>query len=77
VSGTFTALDFAPPGRFKFGGETGSDAGSIHSNRSGISTVQREAIRAGAYRVSRLPKDMVGTSADFESVLKPSWDMRK
>lgn len=75
-SGTYNALDFAPPGRFKFG-DTGSDSGSIRSNRSGISAVQNQAIRTGAYRVSRLPKDMVGTSADFESTLKPTWDMRK
>jgi len=39
--------------------------------------MQQNAIRAGAYRVSRLPKEMVGTSVDLAATLKPSWDMRK
>jgi hypothetical protein len=53
-----------------------SDAGSIRSNRSGVSTVQLGAIRNGAYRVSRLPQDMVGTKDDLASALKPQWGMR-
>ena len=77
VSGTFTALDFAPPARFRGLEGNASDAGSIRSNRSGISAMQQNAIRAGAYRISRLPKEMVGTSVDLEATLKPSWDMRK
>ncbi|KKY28659.1 hypothetical protein UCRPC4_g00466 [Phaeomoniella chlamydospora] len=75
-SGTFTSLDFAPPGRFK-GFDTASDAGSIRSNRSGVSQLQLQSIRAGAYRLSRVPKDQVGTRDDFSIALKPSWDMRK
>ncbi|KAI9811445.1 MAG: phosphate system positive regulatory protein pho81 [Pycnora praestabilis] len=49
-SGTFTALDFAPPPRFK-NSENGSDAGSIRSNRSAMSANQLHNIRAGAYRL--------------------------
>ncbi|KAI4716926.1 hypothetical protein E4T48_06894 [Aureobasidium sp. EXF-10727] len=75
-SSTFTALDFAPPPRFRNEG-TASDAGSIRSNRSGISNVQQNAIRAGAYRVSRLPTDMVGTHSDLNAALKPTWDMSR
>lgn len=76
-SGTFTSLDFAPPPRFKNAdGGNGSDAGSIRSNRSGISQMHNNALRAGAYRVSRLPQDMVGTKDDLDIALKPSWNLR-
>lgn len=75
-SGTFTALDFAPPGRIRSPGEA-SDGGSIRSNRSGISNLHSDALRAGAYRVSRLPPEMVGTRDDLAAQLKPSWDMRR
>lgn len=74
-SGTFTSLDFAPPSKFK--NEGGSDAGSIRSNRSGISAVQRDAVRAGAYRVSRIPTEVVDTRVNLQQQLKPSWDMRE
>ncbi|TPX07856.1 uncharacterized protein E0L32_010431 [Thyridium curvatum] len=74
-SGTFTALDFAPPRKFK-DSDTMSDAGSIRSNRSGISTAQLSAIRSGAGRVSRLPGDTVFTQAALNTTLKPSWGMR-
>lgn len=74
-SGTFTALDFAPPPRFK-GQGTASDTGSIRSNRSNISARHQEAIRAGAYRVSRIPTDVVSTRDDIANQLKPRWDMR-
>lgn len=75
-SGTFTALDFAPPSRVR-AGDGMSDAGSIRSARSGISNIHSEALRAGAYRVSRLPPEMVGTRDDLAAQLKPSWDMRR
>lgn len=75
-SGTYTALDFAPPPRFKNESGTGSDAGSIRSNRTGISALQAHNIRSGAYRVSRLPAETVGTRDDFSSNLKPQWEMR-
>ncbi len=74
-SGTFTSLDFAPPKRFK-DPENMSDAGSIRSNRSGISEAQLGAIRKGAYRVSRIPGDVVFTKDDLASQLKPQWGMR-
>lgn len=74
-SGTFTALDFAPRPRF-MNAETSSDAGSIRSNRSGISAAQQNAIRQGAYRVSRIPKGMVTTKEDLAAQLKPTWDLR-
>ncbi|KAK2061622.1 hypothetical protein LY76DRAFT_353068 [Colletotrichum caudatum] len=74
-SGTFTGLDFAPPRKFK-DADTMSDAGSIRSNRSGISAVQNAAIRSGAGRVSRLPGDTVFTTTALQDQLKPQWGMR-
>ncbi|EPE03188.1 hypothetical protein F503_01524 [Ophiostoma piceae UAMH 11346] len=74
-SSTFTGLDFAPPRKFK-DADTMSDAGSIRSNRSGISAVNQAAIRSGAGRVSRLPGDQVFTSAALADTLKPNWGMR-
>ncbi|EFQ33424.1 hypothetical protein CGRA01v4_00850 [Colletotrichum graminicola] len=74
-SGTFTGLDFAPPRKFK-DADTMSDAGSIRSNRSGISAVQQAAIRSGAGRISRLPGDTVFTTTALQDQLKPQWGMR-
>jgi hypothetical protein len=74
-SGTFTALDFAPPRKF-VDSDARSDAGSIRSNRSGISQAQLSAIRNGAGRVSRLPGDQVFTQAATAAQLKPQWGMR-
>ncbi|TAQ84752.1 hypothetical protein B7494_g6917 [Chlorociboria aeruginascens] len=69
-SGTFTGLDFAPPKKFR-DPDAMSDAGSIRSNRSGVSAMQLGAIRNGAYRVSRLPQDAVFTKDDLAATLKP------
>ncbi|KAL2021140.1 hypothetical protein VTK56DRAFT_7446 [Thermocarpiscus australiensis] len=74
-SGTFTALDFAPPRKFT-DSDARSDAGSIRSNRSGISAAQLSAIRSGAGRVSRLPGDQIFTQAALSEKLKPQWGMR-
>ncbi|CAJ2511467.1 Uu.00g070920.m01.CDS01 [Anthostomella pinea] len=74
-SGTFTGLDFAPPRRFK-DADSMSETGSIRSNRSGISTVNLNAIRNGAGRVSRLPGDTIFTQAAMSKELKPEWGMR-
>ncbi|KAG9243962.1 hypothetical protein BJ878DRAFT_95905 [Calycina marina] len=74
-SGTFTGLDFAPPKKFR-DPDSMSDAGSIRSNRSGISQIQLGALRNGAGRVSRLPEDMVFTKDDLSTSLKPQWGMR-
>ncbi|KAK4496793.1 hypothetical protein PRZ48_012776 [Zasmidium cellare] len=74
-SGTFTALDFAPPSKIRDPNLSPSDAGSIRSNRSGISAVQRNAVRDGAYRVSRIPKEMVTTKEDINAQLRPKMDM--
>ena len=74
-SGTFTALDFAPPRPFRDPGSAGSDAGSIRSNRSGMSTSARMAVRNGAYRVSKIPKEVVSTRDDMFVNLKPTMDM--
>lgn len=74
-SGTFTALDFAPPSKIRDPMLSSGDAGSIRSNRSGISTIQRDAVREGAYRVSRIPKEMVTTRDDLASQLKPKMDL--
>ncbi|KAF7874350.1 hypothetical protein EAF04_003022 [Stromatinia cepivora] len=75
-SGTFTSLDFAPPRRFR-DPEAMSDAGSIRSNKSGISSVQANAIRNGAYRISKIPQDIVFTKDDMATTLKPEWGMRQ
>ncbi|KAE8376492.1 hypothetical protein BDV26DRAFT_265422 [Aspergillus bertholletiae] len=75
-SGTYDNLDFAPPPRFK-NLETASDSGSIRSNRTGISTTHLQNIRTGAYRVSRLPPETVGTKDDLVTSLRPTWDMSK
>ncbi|KAK8129588.1 hypothetical protein PG999_001968 [Apiospora kogelbergensis] len=74
-SSTFTGLDFAPPKRFK-DPEAMSDAGSVRSMGSGISSAANSAIRNGAGRVSRLPGDQVFTTAAMENELKPKWGMR-
>lgn len=68
-------MDFAPPKKFR-DPENMSDAGSIRSNRSGISTTQLSAIRSGAYRISRIPQDVVFTKDDLATTLKPQWGMR-
>ncbi|KAF2672957.1 hypothetical protein BT63DRAFT_410021 [Microthyrium microscopicum] len=72
-SRSFNNLDFAPPSRLR-NTDTGSDAGSIRSGRSGVSNQQY--IRAGAYRISRVPKQLVGTKTDIMAGLKPTWDLR-
>jgi len=73
-SGTFTALDFAPPRKFR--NETDmSDAGSIRSNQSGMTAMHLQSIRSGAYRVSRLPTGVVPLKHDMGADLKPTWDM--
>ncbi|KAK4932520.1 hypothetical protein LTR66_015968 [Elasticomyces elasticus] len=75
-SGTFTGLDFATPRRFGAGSTTMSDAGSIRSNRTGISRMRNQNIQAGAYRVSRIPREFASTKDDMFAQLKPKWDMR-
>ena len=73
-SSTFTGLDFAPPRRFR-DPDTMSDAGSIRSNYSGISSRNANALRAGAGRVSRLPGDTVFTQHEMAASLRPQMDM--
>lgn len=75
-SSTFTGLDFAPPRKFK-NDDTISDSGSIRSNKSGMSALQIQNIRNGAYRVSRIPQEVVPAKDAIASNLKPTWDMRK
>lgn len=53
-----------------------SDAGSIRSNRSNLSQMQIASIRNGAYRVSKIPKEVAGTRDDMYAALKPKWEMR-
>lgn len=74
-SGTFTALDFAPPPKILDRGAGGSDTSSIRSGRSGISAVQARNVRAGNYRVSRIGNQNVGTKDDLAAALKPQWDI--
>lgn len=75
-SGTFTNLDFAPPRRFKEKIDTMSETGSVRSNGSNLSRVHLANIRNGAYRVSRIPKEVAGTKDDMYAALRPKWDMR-
>ncbi|KAK8168009.1 hypothetical protein BKA80DRAFT_307838 [Phyllosticta citrichinensis] len=74
-SGTFTTLDFAPPPRLRGADMGGSDTASVHSGGSSMSAAKLHAVRNGAYRVSRIPKEMVTTQDDLMSQLKPSWDL--
>lgn len=39
--------------------------------------MQLANIRAGAYRLSRIPRDVAGTKDDLAAALRPTWDMRK
>ncbi|KAI1002843.1 hypothetical protein K3495_g5360 [Podosphaera aphanis] len=61
-SKSFTSLDFAPPR--KFNNVDNSDAGSIRSNRSGLSSSRNRA-----YTENLLPQETLKTS------LRPQWDM--
>ncbi|EAT87706.2 hypothetical protein SNOG_05315 [Parastagonospora nodorum SN15] len=74
-SGLFTGLDFAPPPKFRDPGSNASDAGSIRSNRSGMSAVGRNAIANGANRVSKIPKGVVFTKDDMLNQLRPQLSM--
>ena len=80
-SGTFTSLDFTPQTpRFRgFEGGTpgGSDVASIRSARSGISAMHVDAMRAGAYRASRIPKEFVTLREDLRNQLKPSMNLTR
>ncbi|KAF8474959.1 hypothetical protein BDZ91DRAFT_286410 [Kalaharituber pfeilii] len=73
-SGTFTALDFAPPKKFK-NDDGMSDAGSVRSGRSQLTAQTVHNIRAGAYRVSRIPQEVVPCKDDITSQLKPTMDL--
>ncbi|EXJ77391.1 hypothetical protein A1O3_09617 [Capronia epimyces CBS 606.96] len=75
-SSTFTALDFAPP-RGPMGVDTMSETGSIRSNRSGVSAMHLHNIRKGAYRVSRIPKEVAGTKDELATALKPQWNLNR
>lgn len=77
-SGTFTALDFAPPPKFRNDGapsRPGSAAGSIRSNRSGMSNNAQFAIRSGANRVSRIPQEVVTTKDNILDQLRPQMSL--
>ncbi|KAF2998169.1 hypothetical protein E8E13_003150 [Curvularia kusanoi] len=77
-SGTFTALDFAPPPKFRNDGapsRPGSAAGSIRSNRSGMSNNAQFAIRSGANRVSRIPQEVVTTKDNIVDQLRPQMSL--
>lgn len=75
-SSTFTGLDFAPPRKFVNDNDARSDAGSIRSNRSGLSNVHAQAIKNGAGRISKLPGDQIFTPDALAQTLKPSWGLR-
>jgi hypothetical protein len=77
-SGTFTGLDFAPPPKFRNDGapsRPGSAAGSIRSNRSGMSNNAQFAIRSGANRVSRIPQEVVTTKDNIMDQLRPQMSL--
>lgn len=71
----YTSLDFAPPKRFK-NDDGMSDAGSVRSGVSAVSSQQLYALRTGAYRVSRIPKELAGSKDDIIASLRPTWDLR-
>lgn len=54
-----------------------SESGSIRSARSGISRMHEDSIRKGAYRVSRIPREVAGTRDEIQDALKPKWDMNR
>ena len=74
-SGVYTSLDFAPPRRFK-NDDSMSDAGSVRSGVSSVSSQQLYAMRTGAYRISRIPKALAGSKEDIIASLRPTWDLR-
>ena len=41
-----------------------------------MSASQIHSIRTGAYRISRIPKEVVGTKKDLMDSLKPTWAQR-
>lgn len=57
--------------------DTMSETGSIRSNGSGMSAVHLHSIRTGAYRVSRIPKEVAGTRDELTASLKPKWDLNR
>lgn len=73
-SGTYTGLDFAPPKKFK-NDDAGSDAGSIRSGKNQLNPHNVQAIRAGAYRVSRIPQEVVPMKDDMAAQLRPTMDL--
>ncbi|KIV78683.1 hypothetical protein PV11_06307 [Exophiala sideris] len=76
-SSTFTGLEFAPPSRILGAESSMSETGSIRSNRSGMSALHLHNIRTGAYRVSRLPKEVAGTKDEMFASLKPQWNLNR
>ena len=34
-------------------------------------------MRAGAYRLSRIPRETVGTKDDLAAALHPNWDLKR
>lgn len=42
-----------------------------------MSAAQLHSIRAGAYRVSRIPQELGGTKQELTDSLRPQWDVRK
>ena len=54
-----------------------SETGSIRSNRSGISALHAHNIRTGAYRVSRIPREVAGTKDELFAALKPQWNLNR
>lgn len=41
-----------------------------------MSAAQLNNIRAGAYRISRIPKEVVFTPDEITETLKPTWNLR-
>lgn len=54
-----------------------SETGSIRSNRSGVSAIHLHNIRKGAYRVSRIPKEVAGTRDELATALRPQWNLNR
>ena len=42
-----------------------------------MSAAQVQNMRAGAYRLSRIPKEIVGTKDEIRDSLRPQWDLSR
>lgn len=75
-SGTYSAVGFAPPKKFR-DGDSNSDAGSIRSNLSGNGNSRPGIMRNNSSPIDQLPNGVIFTKDSLNSTLKPQWDMNR